>query len=63
VPIPPEDVVAAYELILGRPPESPAVVAMHAAAYDTRAALGAALLVAEEGQAGCCASARRTASC
>jgi FkbM family methyltransferase len=51
VPLPPDDVAAAYELILGRPPENAAIVAMHAAAHDTRAALGAALLGSEEGQA------------
>jgi hypothetical protein len=63
VPIPPEDVVAAYELILGRPPEHAGIVALHAGAHDSRASLGASLMASGEAQGGCCASAARTTSC
>ena len=50
MPIPPEDVVAAYELILGRPPEHAGIVALHAAAHDSRASLGASLMASGEAQ-------------
>jgi FkbM family methyltransferase len=48
MPITPEDVVAAYELILGRPPESIEALEAHLGAFGTRPALGQALLASTE---------------
>lgn len=50
MPIPPEDVVAAYELILGRAPEHAGIIALHAGAHDTRDSLGASLMASGEAQ-------------
>lgn len=45
-----DDVIAAYEMILGRPPESEEVIDLHAGTHSDRMALGAALLTSPEGQ-------------
>lgn len=51
MPVSRDDVIAAYEMILGRPPESEEVIALHAGTHSDRMALGAALLTSPEGQA------------
>jgi FkbM family methyltransferase len=48
MPLSPDDVIAAYQLILGRQPESEGVIALHAAAHEDRLALGLSLMSSDE---------------
>lgn len=50
MPVSRDDVIAAYEMILGRPPESEEVIGLHAGTHSDRLALGASLLTSPEGR-------------